>query len=69
MSAGWIQYGSLATSVAVWSNCIACTSGWISVAACGPMMCAPMMMPVSRSTSTFANPDVSAMAQPYAVPP
>ena len=53
---------------ASWSNSIAWTIGWISDAACCPMMWAPMIKPVSVFTSTLANDVVSTSAQPYAVP-
>ena len=57
-----------ATSAAGVSNSIACTIGWISDDACWPMMWAPMISPVSTSTSTLANDVVSTSAHPYAVP-
>jgi len=39
-------------------------SGWMSVDACGPTMCAPSSSPVAGDTSTLAKLVVSSMAQP-----
>ena len=47
-SDGWIQYCFVATSRAVRPNDIAWISGWITVAASGPMTWAPRSRPVRR---------------------
>ena len=67
-SAGWIQYWPSATWRAVWPSDIAWMSGWITVAASGPMMWAPSSRPLSGSARTLAKPVVSSRAHPAAMP-
>ena len=63
-SAGWIQYCPQAMVRASNPNDIAWINGWITVAAYGPMMCAPRSRPDPRSASTLQKPVVSSIAQP-----
>jgi hypothetical protein len=66
VSAGWIQYGRVATVVASIPQTMARTRGWISIEALGPMMCAPNSRPVPRSAKTLQKPSSSCIAHPNA---
>ena len=59
----------VAISCAVSPNDMAWISGWITIDASGPMMCAPSSRPVPRSASTLQKPVSSSIAHPYATSP